>query len=149
MKGLLFMIRYVEGDIFSSPAQVIVNPVNTVGVMGKGLALDFKKRYPKMFDKYKHICEIDKFKIGNLMIHYAPDHWILLFPTKNHWRNPSKLEYIEKGLLKFIDKYADKGIQSIAFPKLGCGNGELRWEDVKPLMEKYLAQIPIDIYIYV
>lgn len=73
------------------------------------------------------------------MIHYAPD----------YWRNPSKLEYIEKGLLKFIDKYADKGIQSIAFPKLGCGNGELRWEDVKPLMEKYLAQIPIDIYIYV
>lgn len=74
---------------------------------------------------------------------------IFLFPKKDRWRNPYKLEYIEKGLLKFVDKYADKGIQAIAFPKLECGNGELRLEDVKPLMEKYLAQIPIDIYIYV
>lgn len=82
------------------------------------------------------------------MLYYAPDHWILLFPTKEHWRRPSKLEYIEAGLVKFVQTYAEKNITSIAFPRLGCGNGELNWEDVRPLMEKYLNPLPIDIYIY-
>lgn len=142
------MITYIEGDIFSSPAQVIVNTVNTVGVMGKGLALEFKNRYPKMFDSYKVACEKKKFQIGNLMLCHAPDHLILLFPTKENWRNPSKLEYIEKGLYRFVQSYAERNISSIAFPKLGCGNGELNWEDVKPIMEKYLKNLPIDVYIY-
>lgn len=142
------MIRYIQGDIFDSPAQVIVNPVNTVGVMGKGLALSYKKRYPDMFAAYRTACEKNEFKIGNLMLWYAPDHWILLFPTKENWRNPSKIEYIEVGLKKFIRAYADKRITSIAFPRLGCGNGELSWNSVKPLMEKYLKQLPIDVYIY-
>ena len=143
------MIKYIEGDIFSTPAQTIVNPVNTVGVMGKGLALDFKKRYPEMFNRYKKICEMKQLTTGKLMLYYAPDHWILLFPTKEHWRNPSKLEYIENGLAAFVKKYSDKDIQSIAFPKLGCGNGELNWEDVKPIMEKYLSNLNIDVYIYI
>ena len=143
------MIEYVEGDIFKSPAQVIVNTVNTVGVMGKGLALSFKKRYPKMFDVYRKACEKHQFAIGKLMIYYAPDHWILLFPTKANWRNPSKIEYLEEGLRKFVNTYAEKGITSIAFPKLGCGNGELSWRDVKPVMERYLKSLPITIYIYV
>lgn len=142
------MITYVEGDIFSSPAQVIVNAVNTVGVMGKGIALAFKNRYPKMFEVYKEACEKKKFQMGKLMLCHAPDHLILLFPTKENWRNPSKLEYIEKGLERFVKNYAEKNISSIAFPKLGCGNGELKWEEVKPLMEKYLKPLPIDIYIY-
>ncbi len=142
------MIEYIEGDIFESPAQVIVNTVNTVGVMGKGLALSFKQRYPKMFEKYKTICERHLLTTGKLMLFYEADHWLLLFPTKENWRNPSKLEYIEKGLMKFVNTYADKNITSIAFPKLGCGNGELNWEDVKPLMEKYLKKLPIDVYIY-
>lgn len=143
------MIEYVEGDIFSSPAQVLVNTVNTVGVMGKGLALSFKKRYPKMFDSYRKACEKHQFNIGKLMLYYAPDHWILLFPTKVNWRNPSKIEYLEEGLKKFVNTYSDKGITSIAFPKLGCGNGELSWNDVKPVMERYLKSLPITIYIYV
>ncbi len=142
------MIEYIEGDIFSSPAQVIVNTVNTVGVMGKGLALAFKQRYPEMFACYRTACEKRQLKIGKLMLWYAPDHWILLFPTKEHWRNPSKLEYIENGLIKFVNTYADKNITSIAFPRLGCGNGELNWDDVRPLMERYLKPLPIDIYIY-
>lgn len=142
------MLRYVEGDLFSSPAQVIVNTVNTVGVMGKGIALEFKKRYPEMFDHYKKICDKHNLVIGKLMLWYAPDHWLLLFPTKEHWRNPSKIEYIEKGLMAFVRKYADYNITSIAFPKLGCGNGELSWKDVRPLMEKYLSDLPIDVYIY-
>ncbi len=142
------MLKYVEGDLFSSPAQVLVNTVNTVGVMGKGIALEFKKRYPGMFKQYKELCDKHKLVMGKLMIWYEPDHWLLLFPTKEHWRNPSKLEYIEKGLMTFARKYADYNISSIAFPKLGCGNGELDWNDVKSLMEKYLKDLPIEVFIY-
>ena len=142
------MIEYIEGDIFESPAQVIVNTVNTVGVMGKGLALSFKQRYPDMFEKYKTTCEKNQLTIGKLMLFYEPDHWVLLFPTKENWRNPSKIEYIEKGLMKFVNSYAEKNITSIAFPRLGCGNGELNWDDVRLVMEKYLKPLPIDVYIY-
>lgn len=142
------MIKYIEGDIFDSPAQVIVNTVNTVGVMGKGLALSFKQRYPEMFAAYRTACEKHQLTIGKLMLWHAPDHWLLLFPTKENWRHPSRIEYIEKGLNKFVNTYAERNINSIAFPRLGCGNGELNWTDVKPLMEKYLALLPIDIYIY-
>jgi O-acetyl-ADP-ribose deacetylase (regulator of RNase III) len=142
------MIEYIEGDIFESPAQVIVNTVNTVGVMGKGLALSFKQRYPQMFEKYKIACEKHLLTIGKLMLFYEADHWLLMFPTKENWRNPSRLEYIEKGLMKFVQTYAEKNITSIAFPRLGCGNGELNWADVKPLMERYLKKLPIDVYIY-
>ena len=142
------MIRYIEGDIFKSPAQVLVNTVNTVGVMGKGIALEFKKRYPDMFQLYRETCDKRRLKTGSLILCYEPDHWILLFPTKEHWRNPSRIDYIETGLSKFCRTYAEKGITSIAFPRLGCGNGELNWEDVRPVMEKYLKELPIDIYIY-
>lgn len=143
------MIKYIEGDLFSSPAQVIVNTINTVGVMGKGIALEFKQRYPEMFELYKQACDDKKIDIGNLLLWRAVDHWLLLFPTKKHWRSNSKLEYIEAGLRKFVDVYEQQCITSIAFPCLGCGNGGLNWQDVKPLMEKYLATLPIDIYIYV
>lgn len=142
------MLKYVEGDIFNSPAQVLVNTVNTVGVMGKGIALSFKKKYPEMFATYRKVCDKHQLVIGKLMLWYGPDHWVLNFPTKEHWRNPSKMEYIEKGLMAFQRKYADYNITSIAFPKLGCGNGELDWREVKPLMEKYLKELPIDTYIY-
>lgn len=142
------MLVYIEGDLFHSPAQVLVNTVNTVGVMGKGIALEFKKRYPDMFDAYKKQCDKHNLVIGKLMLWYAADHWILQFPTKEHWRNPSKLEYIEKGLMTFVRKYADYNITSVAFPKLGCGNGELNWPEVKKLMEKYLGNLPIDVYVY-
>jgi len=142
------MIEYILGDIFTSPAQVIVNTVNTVGVMGKGIALEYKNRYPRMFELYRNACEKHTLKIGKLMIVNEQDHQILLFPTKENWRLPSKLEYIDRGLKTFVNNYAQKNISSIAFPKLGCGNGELSWDDVKPLMEQYLKNLPIDIYIY-
>lgn len=142
------MLEYIEGDIFDSPAQVIVNTVNTVGVMGKGLALAFKQRYPDMFQAYRTACEKHQLSIGKLMLFYEADHWVLLFPTKENWRNPSKPEYLEKGLMKFAACYAEKGISSVAFPRLGCGNGELDWGLVRPLMERYLKPLPIDVYIY-
>ena len=95
------MIEYIEGDIFESPAQVIVNTVNTVGVMGKGLALSFKQRYPQMFEKYKMACEKHQLTIGKLMLFYEADHWLLMFPTKENWRNPSKLEWSKNNFKDF------------------------------------------------
>jgi O-acetyl-ADP-ribose deacetylase (regulator of RNase III) len=141
-------MRYIQGDIFSTPAKTVVNTVNTVGVMGKGIALAFKQKYPEMYRSYRKACEDGSFSIGRLMLYYGPDYWVLSFPTKEHWRKPSKLEYIEAGLKKFVSTYAQKNISSIAFPHLGCGNGELAWDDVRPLMEAYLKKLPIDVYIY-
>lgn len=143
------MLTYIKGDLFSSPAQVLVNTVNTVGVMGKGIALEFKNRYPEMFKVYQKKCQEKNFDIGNLLLWKKEDKWVLLFPTKKHWRSPSKIEYIERGLKKFVQSYEELGIESIAFPRLGCGNGGLDWNIVRPIMEKYLKNLPIKIYIYV
>jgi len=143
------VITYVNGDLFASPAKVLVNTVNTVGVMGKGIAYDFKRVYPEMFGLYQRFCENRQFDVGKLWIYKTSHKWILNFPTKKHWRNKSKTEYIRSGLRKFVDTYDSKGIVSISFPMLGCGNGELEWDSqVQPLMEEYLRPLPIDIYIH-
>ena len=142
------MLTYINGDLFSSPAKVLVNTVNTEGVMGKGIALNFKMLFPEMFIQYQSFCENNLFDIGQLWIYYSPNKWVLNFPTKKRWRDKSKYEYIEAGLKKFVNTYQDKGITSIAFPKLGCGNGGLNWNVVKTLMEQYLSNLPIDIYVY-
>lgn len=144
-----FMITYVKGNLFKSPAKVLVNTVNTEGVMGKGIAKEFKAIYPEMFEKYRHFCETKQFKVGKLWLYKTPNKWILNFPTKTTWRKPSELAYVEAGLKNFTENYAKHGITSIAFPPLGCGNGELSWKkQVRPLMEKYLKLIPIDIFIH-
>lgn len=143
------MIHYVSGNIFDSPAQTLVNPVNTVGVMGKGLALEFKKRYPKMFEEYKKQCRDGWLYVGSFMLWRAKDHFVLNFPTKKHWKDPSSLIYVEAGLLSLTNEYESYGISSIAFPRLGCGNGGLDWKTVKPVMELYLQELPIDVYIYI
>lgn len=143
------MIHYVHGNIFESDARILVNPVNTVGVMGKGLALQFKKRYPEMFKYYRALCYGNNFIVGKPVIVAEYDHDIMLFPTKENWRDPSNILYIEYGLLFVKNFLKSEHAQSIAFPKLGCGCGGLRWDDVKSLMEKYLTDIPSDIYIYI
>ncbi|MBI5930238.1 MAG: macro domain-containing protein [Chloroflexi bacterium] len=144
------MITYVSGDIFESPAQVLVNPVNTVGVMGKGLAFEFKNFYPKMFQLYQYFCEHQQLTIGQLWLYKTPQKWILNFPTKRHWRDKSKPEYIEVGLQKFVETYVNKGIESISFPMLGCGYGELNWKSqAHPLMKKYLAPLSIEVYVHI
>ncbi|ARU59877.1 hypothetical protein CBW65_01495 [Tumebacillus avium] len=143
------MITYVKTNLLESPAQVLVNTINTVGVMGKGIAKEFKTIYPDMFKEYQLLCEEKTLDIGMLWIFKTSHKWILNFPTKKHWRSPSKLEYIEQGLKKFVETYEEKGIVSISFPLLGCGNGGLNWElEVQPLMEKYLRPLPIDVYIH-
>ena len=143
------MITYLEVSIFDSPAQTLVNTVNTVGVMGKGIALTFKQLYPEMYKEYRRLCKSHQFSTGQLYIYRTPNKIIVNFPTKKHWRNPSRTEYIEEGLRKFVERYQDYGIASVSFPQLGCGNGELDWQrQVQPLMERYLKALPIPVYIH-
>src|SRR5436305_3134615 len=142
-------IQYQQGDIFNAPTQVIVNTVNCKGVMGKGLALAFKQRYPAMFPVYQQECKTGKLRIGRPTLYRESTPWILNFPTKSDWKLPSKLEYLEKGLEYFLANYKKAGIKSIAFPKLGAQNGKLSWDEVGPLMARYLSQVDIDVYIYI
>lgn len=142
-------IHYMQGDIFASTAQVIVNPVNCRGVMGAGLALAFKQRYPAMFATYVQACQSGDLRIGQLMLYRTSQPWILNFPTKDHWRVPAKLAYIEQGLQFFVINYRQMGIKSIAFPKLGAGLGGLSWSDVGPLMAHHLAPLNCEVTIYI
>lgn len=140
----------MKQNIFESPAKVIVNAVNTVGVMGKGIAKKYKQLYPEMYKEYRYFCEKDMLDIGKLWLYKDETKWILNFPTKKHWRNPSKIVYIEEGLKKFVATYEERGIHSISFPQLGTGHGGLDWErEVKPLFEKYLKPLPIDIFVHI
>lgn len=142
-------IKYRKGDIFESEAQVIVNTVNCQGVMGKGLALAFKERYPAMFAVYKEECKTGKLRIGRPSLYKDSTPWILNFPTKDKWKANSRLEYLDKGLKYFVTNCKRAGIKSIAFPKLGAQNGKLEWDEVGPLMAKYLSTLNIEVYIYI
>lgn len=142
------MLTYHRTSLLESQAQTIVNTVNTVGVMGKGLAHELKKKHPQMFKAYKKICDERLLDVGQLWLWRSPNQWILNFPTKKNWRNPSKLEYVEQGLIKFRAQYERQGIREIAFPRLGCGNGGLSWDVVQPMMHDYLSDLPIRIYIH-
>ena len=145
-------VTFHKGNIFNSKMQTIVNTVNCVGVMGKGIALVFKLRYPAMFEKYKEYCDSKMIGIGKLWLYKTDEahQWVLKFPTKFHWKYPSKIEYIESGLQKFVDTYKEKGITTIAVPLLGTHNGGLDKVDVLDMMYNYLEKcdIPIDIYEY-
>ncbi len=142
------MLHFINTSLLEADTQTVVNTVNTVGVMGKGLAKHFAETYPKMFELYKNYCKDGSLTTGKLWLWKSPDQWVLNFPTKKHWKNPSKIEYIESGLKKFVEKYEEQGIREISFPRLGCGNGGLDWEVVRPLMEQYLENLPITIYIH-
>ncbi|MBZ9858646.1 MULTISPECIES: macro domain-containing protein [unclassified Mesorhizobium] len=142
------MITYLESSVFESPAQTLVNTVNTVGVMGKGIAKEFKSRYPAMFAEYRKLCEQRALGVGKIHLWRSDTRWVLNFPTKTTWKLPSKLEYIHSGLAKFVESYKALSISSASFPPLGCGNGNLNWADVKPVMEEYLSKVDIPIYIH-
>jgi O-acetyl-ADP-ribose deacetylase (regulator of RNase III) len=143
------MVTYVKGDIFKSPAQVLTNTVNCVGAMGKGVALEFKNRYPKMFFDYKDRCDHNNVKPGIPYLWEDERSQILNFPTKRHWREDSQLQDIIDGLKYLAENYQNMSIQSLAMPALGCGNGGLNWTDVKPQIDKYLGSIPdLDVYVY-
>ena len=143
------MITFVRGNLFDSPAQVLCNTVNCVGVMGKGIALDFKQRYPQMFEDYKARCSIGNVKPGTPYLWEDERVQILNFPTKRHWRDNSLIQDIELGLAYLAQHYTELGIHSIAMPPLGCGNGGLDWNVVKPLITRYLSHIPdLEVFVY-
>ena len=145
------MIELRKGSIFNTTAQTIVNPVNTVGVMGSGLALTFKIMFPKMFEKYKKFCREGKFNVGQLWLYKESKYWYVLnFPTKKHYLDFSELAWVDMGLKNLANTYEQRGITSLAIPYLGCGNGELSKEDVYGLINKYLSNIniPVELWEY-
>lgn len=146
------MIIYKVGNLFESDAEALVNTVNTVGVMGKGIALQFKKAFPDNYKKYREVCQNEEMTIGTLLI--TQEHFltgtktIINFPTKTHWRLPSEYSYIEAGLVELKKAIEQRGIKSIAIPPLGSGNGGLDWRKVKMIIENYLADIDCEIQIF-
>jgi len=138
------MIYFKKGNILEATVEALVNTVNKVGIMGKGIALAFKKKFPENYKIYKEACENNQLKIGDLLVTQTErsiPKYIINFPTKQHWRSRSKIEYIEKGMEKLVEVIQEKNIQSIAIPPLGCGNGGLNWKDVKPVIVKGLESM--------
>jgi O-acetyl-ADP-ribose deacetylase (regulator of RNase III) len=142
------MTTILTGNIFDTKCSTIVNPVNCEGVMGAGLALEFRLRYPQMFAKYEQLCQERFLLPGKLWLYQSPQQNILCFPTKLSWKAPTKAEYLELGLAKFVASYAKKSIDSIAFPLLGAGRGGLDSEVTMTIMQQYLKDIPIPVEIY-
>ena len=141
-------MKVLIGNLFDSPCQCLVNTINCVGVMGKGVALEFKKRYPDNFKDYVSRCKRGEVKPGLPYFYQDKDRLILNFPTKDHWRMTSRLSDVATGLDWFVAHYKDFGVASVAFPPLGCGNGGLTWEEVGPLMYRKLKDLPIEIEAY-
>lgn len=143
------MITVRVGDMFDSNAQTLVNTVNCVGVMGKGIALEFKRRFPEMYEDYVQRCKAGKVKLGRPYIYprLIPP-WILNFPTKDHWRSVSCLDDIIAGLRHLKEHYREWGITSLAVPPLGCGQGQLEWRVVGQTLYRHLklVDIPVELF---
>lgn len=136
------------GNIFTTQADVLVNTVNCAGVMGAGIALEIRRRYPDLFAKYVKQCELGMVAIGNLDIYRSTDPWILNFPTKTHWRLPTKIDYVRAGLEAFVRLAGNADFHSIAFPLLGASHGGLDPEQSRATMLKYLSSLPLEIEIW-
>jgi len=140
------MIRFAQGNLLEAPAEALVNTVNTVGVMGKGIALMFKEASPENYRLYREACEAKNVKVGRVFATERRDfvsgpRWIINFPTKEHWRAPSRIEWIRDGLVdlrRFIEEHK---IRSVALPPLGSGNGGLDWREVRPLIIEALEPL--------
>ena len=147
------MIKLTEGNVLEAGTEALVNTVNTVGVMGKGIALQFKRAFPENFTFYERACERGEVEPGRMLVFetgwVSPPRYIINFPTKRHWRSPSRLEDVESGLQALVEEIKTRGIRSIAIPPLGCGNGGLDWKEVRPLIEQALAPLQdVDIRLY-
>lgn len=143
------MVTVKVGDMFDSDAQTLVNTVNCVGVMGKGVALEFKNRFPEMFEDYLARCTAGEVRLGQPYLYRSlMPPWVLNFPTKDHWRSVSRLEDIEQGLTYLLRHYRQWGIASLAVPPLGCGQGQLEWRVVGPTLYRYFKQMEIPVELY-
>lgn len=146
------MIAYRQGNLLEADAEAVVNTVNTVGVSGKGIALLFKEAFPQNFRAYEAASKAGSIEPGGLFITERHDmlgpRWIVNFATKKHWRHPSRIEWIQKGLVTLREEVAARGMRSIAIPPLGAGNGGLNWADVKPLIADALVDLDCDVIVY-
>ncbi|MEW9530123.1 macro domain-containing protein [Microbispora sp. NPDC049125] len=144
------MITETTGDLLLDDAQALVNTVNTVGVMGKGIALQFKRAFPDVFAAYADACADGRVEPGRVLpVRLGDgDRWVLNFPTKRHWRQPSRLDDIEAGLDDLARLLVELDVRSVAIPPLGCGNGGLPWARVRPLIFAKLADLDVDIRLY-
>lgn len=141
-------LSIIKGNIFRSDCQTLVNTVNCFGIMGAGIALECRLRYPDMFDRYRVLCEEKKLDVGRLWLFKADDRWVLNFPTKKHWKDPSKPEYLHAGLQRFVETHEERGITSIAFPLLGASHGGLPPQVSLDLMRAYLERCNLRVEIY-
>ncbi len=144
-------MSYIEksGNIFNSNAMAVVNTVNCVGAMGKGIALDFKLRFPEMFKEYQKICFKHLLKPGQILPYTKSSPIILNFAIKDDWKDPSRVEWIEQTLQKFVANYHTMGIKSVAFPWMGAMNGGLPFETIQMLTRKYLSKLDdIEVEVY-
>ncbi|VTS04870.1 type II toxin-antitoxin system antitoxin DNA ADP-ribosyl glycohydrolase DarG [Tuwongella immobilis] len=147
------MIKFTSGDILKSDADALVNTVNCVGVMGRGIALQFKKAYPENFTAYEDACMRERVQPGRMFVFetglLTPPRFIINFPTKRHWRGKSRIEDIEAGLVDLVTVIRDHGIRSIAIPPLGAGLGGLNWNDVRPLIEEAMSVLDgVEVLVY-
>lgn len=147
------MIHEVTGNLLKADTEALVNTVNIEGVMGKGLALQFKKAYPEMFKEYAKLCKAGLIQIGQVHVFERKEllnpRYIINFPTKKHWREKAKLEYVEQGLRSLVQEIKIRNIKSIAIPALGAGLGGLEWQRVQPLIQMAFVQLPdVEVFVY-
>jgi O-acetyl-ADP-ribose deacetylase (regulator of RNase III) len=150
--SMINMIKSAKGSMFDANVDALVNPVNCVGVMGGGLALQFKIKYPRMYSDYREACQRGRITTGQIHAWYDPqsNKTVINFPTKDHWRDPSELDYISMGLAALRERLTTDlcVIKSIAIPALGCGLGGLHWGDVKPLIANSLGDLDIRVELF-
>jgi O-acetyl-ADP-ribose deacetylase (regulator of RNase III) len=139
------MIKFLQGNLLDAPVEAVVNTVNTVGVMGKGIALMFKEAFPQNFRAYEAACKRKEVRVGHMFVTenaaFEGPRWIINFPTKESWRQPSRMQWISDGLQDLHRAIEERGIRSVALPPLGCGNGGLEWSEVRPEIERALASL--------
>lgn len=143
------MVKVLKGNLFDSEAQTLVNTVNCVGVMGKGIALEFKERFPEMYADYVEKCERGEVQLGRPYLYKSDEHqWVLNFPTKDHWRSLARVSDVIDGLQYLVGHYKRWGIKSLAVPPLGTGQGQLEWRVVGPILFKFLSEMDIPVELY-
>lgn len=140
------MIKLKQDDIFQADAEALVNAVNCVGIMGRGIALQFREAFPENYKAYKALCDRKQLRPGMIFTHdlnrRQNPRYIINFPTKRHWKGKSRIEDIESGLGALVEEVRNRHIQTVAVPALGCGLGGLEWSDVRPMIEKALGRLP-------
>lgn len=140
------MIEFQRGDILQADAEALVNTVNCVGIMGRGIALQFRKEFPENYDAYRAVCDRGELHLGMMLVfslnRLQSPRYIINFPTKRHWKGNSRIEDIRAGLKSLVEEVRQRGITSVAVPPLGCGLGGLNWDQVRPLIEEAFSHLP-------